>query len=388
MAYPDISTGNPSYPDMTGLKLYLASTNSYPAPAPAPPPAGTPGFVNRGPGPAQPYGPAPTPPLLGFVNRGPGTAMPYGPTPASQPFTAPPWVSKMFGSSPPTAALAAASAAAAKAAPPDTSYDVGNQGRPPQFNGSAGAPESATSNAAWNTHVDEVSKQLANLGVTNATAVLGQTPPTWDKGAGEAAINAGGGPRLLNYGYGSTIVGQSTNGSRKLNDFRGVGSGAAPAGAAGVYGAPPPGSQSPYDQVASHLQDIMNQAGTLRARGDLAGAMQARGLENHAARMASIFSTVAQHAHNMGALGVAQGQLGVARGELALRTAQGYPAYERAVNENQLLADGRYAPVGAINRVLKGGGAAAPIQPLQPMSYGRDEDTGERTYYDLPTMKR
>jgi hypothetical protein len=376
-------TPRPGAPDMTALKLYLASTNGYPSSVS--PTTGTP---TRTPAPAAVA--APTANAYSDPTRAPDGRQ-YTDTQMG--------LRRLFGLAPPamdrgqldeygnppvaasapaplTAALSAAKTAASKASGGPSENPGGDFYSSP----ARGARESDQSNQDWNTHVDQVTQQLSNIGGPAVAAANYQPLPQWNKAAGEAAINAGGGPRLLNYGYGSTIVGQSTNGSKKLNSFTGVGTGAAPAGAAGVFGSPPP--QSPYEQVTSHLQDIMGQAAALRANGTLEGAMQARGLENHAARMSSIFSTVAQHAHNMGALGMQQQ-------EFNLRAAQGAPGYELATEKNRLAKTGQWDKLAALNRAEAGKGLAAPMQTVLPMTGQRNEDTNESSWYPgYPTPAR
>lgn len=254
----------------------------------------------------------------------------------------------------PSAAESAAQTAAAKAtAPVDTSSDVGSQGRAPMFNS-----PSDPSVQAWNAHVAAVAAQLSNLGVPNAAGVLGQTPPTADKAAGEAAIRAGGAPRLLNYGYGSTIVGSGSGVGGKFNSFTGVGSGATPAGAAGVLGTP---ATSPFEQAQQHLLDTLNQAQTLRGRGDLASQLQARGLENQAARLGSLFNAISQHAFT-------QGQLGIERQRQNLAEQQARPGLLR---QNQILAlqqAGKLEEARRLQRMSAGESAEpAPIS-AQPMT--------------------
>jgi len=53
----------------------------------------------------------------------------------------------------------------------------------------------------------------------------------------------------------------------------------------------------------------MSQAQALRARGDITGALQARGLESHARILSGLFGSLAQHSYQQGTLGNQRAQL-------------------------------------------------------------------------------
>ncbi len=177
------------------------------------------------------------------------------------------------------------------------------------------------SRAAWNAHVVNV---LGNAGIPgDINKIIAQPKPGWDKASGEAAINVGGAPRRLNYGYGTEIVGSGSGSRGQFNSFTGVGSGAAPAGASGVLmKGQAPGFDTggtPLHAASDHINDLLARAETLRARGDLSGALQAKGLEAHAKNLTALFGALAQHGYQMGSLNLeaAKSRAGIIEGNIA-----------------------------------------------------------------------
>ena len=160
--------------------------------------------------------------------------------------------------------------------------------------------------AAWNAHVAGVSGQLGNQGVgtpAEVAALMNGPQPGWTKQAGLDAINkTGGAPRMLNVGYGSTIVGSGSGERGQANNFVGVGTGAAPAGAAGVFGTPPGGAPSTIDTMQAQLaklnarQQMYSESGTMR------GKLQAVALSRQAQRLSSQIYTEQLARHQMGSL--------------------------------------------------------------------------------------
>lgn len=245
--------------------------------------------------------------------------------------------------SPPTRAGSAAAAAAAKAVE-DPIHDNGGPSAP--AGGSAGG-----------------------------SAPAGQPLPGFDKASGMAAINEGGGPRQLNYGPGSTIYGESVNGSKKRNSFYGPGAGPTPAGAAAPAAAA--GSGNPMQQAQAHLVDIMNQASALRARGDISGALQARGLESHAARMGALFTALGQHSYQ-------QGVLGVQNREAALREQVAHPGTKIEELKAAAIGAGKL-DIGRKIKAAESGQNLEPAQAIPAMGYVRDPNTGEMKWVGFPT---
>jgi hypothetical protein len=175
-----------------------------------------------------------------------------------------------------------------------------------------------------------VAQQLGTAGTVGTpaevSALMSGPQPGWSKEAGMAAINAPGGkPRMLNVGYGSTIIGSGSatggnnpnegaayNGAKgRANSFTGIGTGGVPAGAEGVFGAPPPGSTpSPIDTARAHVNDLYKQAEMYSKSGTLWGKIQAAGLYKRAAAMHASVMGEGTIAHAMGTLGLEQQKAG------------------------------------------------------------------------------
>ncbi len=125
----------------------------------------------------------------------------------------------------------------------------------------------------------------------------------------------------------------------------------------------------------------MNQAKALRERGDISGALQARGLESHALRMSQLFTALGQH-------GYQQGMLGNQRTQLMGKDAQGNPTLagqEASFKVNTQDAIQKLLAVGTkealaqaeVLRHLIENTPAHPIAALPPFTTVRDLDAGK-----------
>jgi hypothetical protein len=218
----------------------------------------------------------------------------------------------------PSASADAAKTAAAKAgqnisAAFNTSggYDPSGGGIPSsstQDNNRAAAEEA--SRKAWNSMTED-QQRVMQIGdgtgpSNNADFIKAMQAglPAWNKASGEAAINqTGGKPRLLNVGYGSTIVGSGSGSHGQANNFVGVGTGAAPAGPAGVFGntgkAP-----TQLDTMHQQLADLNARQKMFSESGTLQGKLQAVALSKQAQRLSSQIYTEMMSQHAMGTLGL------------------------------------------------------------------------------------
>jgi len=251
---------------------------------------------------------------------------------------------------PPSAAANAAKAAAVRSSgsDPTINTDAYNRSGAGDNYPAYPTPGSTTERAAqgekssvdaWNQHV---AQQLGTAGTAGTPAevasLMAGSQPGWGKQAGLDAINAPGGkPRMLNVGYGSTIIGSgSTTGAGqsgpnktlgRANSFTGIGTGDVPEGAAGVFGAPPPGSTpSPIEKARAHVNDLYKQAEMYSKSGTLWGKIQAAGLYKRAAAM---------HASVMG-----EGTIAHAMGQLNLDTQKAAPDIAARLAAQKLMEAG------------------------------------------------
>jgi hypothetical protein len=214
---------------------------------------------------------------------------PIGAPPNSTDVTGPSWAQRVFAGTPlESAAGNAASAATAKALRPDPNvpFESGYQDTPYR------APVTGPTDA-WNAHVAAAQGRLSAAGYTvpSAVALAARPQVAFDKAAGEAAVQAGGAPRLLNYGYGTDIIGSGRGVGGKFNSFTGVGQGAQAAGAAGVLGERK-GPMSPMDRY----NDLIEKVQALSGKGSIAAGLTANKLLRQATAIHGAFMSEQQAA--------------------------------------------------------------------------------------------
>ena len=138
----------------------------------------------------------------------------------------------------------------------------------------------------------------------------------------------------------------------------------------------------------------MNQAQALRARGDITGALQARGLESHARILGGLFGSLAQHSYQ-------QGTLGNQKAQLMGRDAAGSPTLAAQEADLKLQQQNTIKALQAIGTkqameeaerltLIMNGKPSHPRESLLPTTYPYDPVSGQ-TYpqlqYELPTKK-
>jgi hypothetical protein len=264
----------------------------------------------------------------------------------------------------------------------DARFDATNPKATPGAQATPAAVDPNANVAGWNAHVQAVLANMTGMPQSQVAGVLSQPMPGFNKDQGEAAMQTtDGAPKLLNYGYGSTIIGSGKSESGKLNSFTGVGQGAAPAGAAGVFG-PPQGKQSMQDELLQTMRD----ARALRTSGK---DMEAHRLEAQVARFTPAVNAAAEMPVRERAVAVGERNAATNAGELNLKANVAEPEvdFNRGVVDALFSGDPKKID-SAMQIVAARRGAQVQDRTVAPMTYRYNPKTQQFEWMSFPTQPK